>query len=345
MPSIIIPSTQLRRIQPNQYTQNGKPVRSSVEEAMRVEANQLRAYRGREQFVSPGQVALIVDSSGSSPRNRWRYYSHTGPHTTRVRVRLRLARQNNAGSSTPHCRFTLADSGGSTIGILEAYYGTGSTSGSESPPDTWGFFEGTIDVDPDIDVQGLFSDYNYGRLVHALVIEEPADHDTANGYLAPAPATGSNVYDADRGNLVTYANAAWRRGRAQAFNFCHDEDGAYSLTTATDTNILDRASTSVGAATPGYTLDMTGKDLFRAGGVVPCVLAIYGDASANSAAKVKIKDSSGTALATVFLTTSLGWRTTTVNLPASSAKYDLTFSSDGAATGNLYAVSCFEYLA
>ncbi len=344
MPSIIIPTDARARIQPNLYAQNAKPVRCSVEEAMRVEANQLRAFRGREQFVSPGFIAPVAGSSGTSPRNRWRYYSHTGPHTTRVRVRMRIARQNNGTSSTPHCRFTLADSAGAAIGTVEAFYGTGSTTGDGSPAD-WGFFEGTIDVDPDIDVQGLFADYDFGRLVHALVIEEPADHDTANGYLGPAPALGSPIYDAEREDLVTYANAAWRRGRAQVFNFCHDEDGAYSLTTATDTNILDRSSTAVSAATPGYTLDLTGKDLFRAGGVVPCVLAIYGDASANSAAKVKIKDSGGTTLATVFLTTALGWRTTTVNLPASSAKYDLTFSSDAAATGNLYAVSCFEYLA
>lgn len=343
---IVIPTVQLRRTQPNQYAQNGKLVRTPVEEYMRLEADQLRAFRGREQFCSPGQCRLVASSVATTPRNRWRYFSHTGPYTTKVRVRMRIARMQNTSASTPHCRFTLADGSGSTIGTFEAFYGAGATTGGDSTPDTWGFFEGEIPVSPDIDVQGLFDDRNYGRLVHALVWEEAAEPDTANGYLGYAPAFGSNIYDDERERLVTFVNAAWRRGGAQVLNFCHDLDAteAFSRSSATDINLIDETSTTISAATPGFTLDMTGKDLYQQGAVVPCVLAIYGSATAGSAAKVKIKDSGGSTLATVFLTTSAGWRTTTVNLPASSAKYDLHFSSNGTATGTLHAVSVFEYM-
>lgn len=347
MSTIVIPDLHEPRIQPRIWTRNRESVRTSVEDVMRRRANQIMAYRGREQFCGVGRVPAIF-SGGLGQRTRWRYLSHTAPHTTLLRVRMRIARRLDQagapGTTTPSCRFTLSTPAGATIGSFEAFYGATTTGTPTDTPDTWGVFEGEIAVSPDIDVQGVFSDHDDARLLGAVVWEESPPHDTLNGYQPPAPAQGAEILDADRERLVTFANAQWRRNGSQCFNWCKDNGTALTRTLATDSNILDGLG-AVSAASDGWTLDMTGKDLFQQATGVPCTFAAFGSATANGAANVRIKNAAGTTIASVALTTTLGWQTTTVILPATSAKYDVTLASNGTATASLFAVSCFEFMA
>jgi hypothetical protein len=72
------------------------------------------------------------------------------------------------------------------------------------------------------------------------------------------------------------------------------------------------------------------------------VFAAYGS-NASGNGSVVLKDSSGTILATITVTATNGWDSTTVNLPATNAKYDIQYAGGAGATQtNLYAVSLYQ---
>jgi hypothetical protein len=67
----------------------------------------------------------------------------------------------------------------------------------------------------------------------------------------------------------------------------------------------------------------------------------YGS-NAAAAGQVLLKDNTGTTLATITVTATDGWDSTTVSLPATAAKYDIHFKGNGATATNLYAVSLYQ---
>lgn len=344
MTVVNVPTRQYPFIQPGRHVQNGKAVRATVELDMRRVANQLVAHRTREQFVAPGVCAPIPGSS-TTDVERWRYYTKTGPFTTRIRIDVILARQKAVLvgdfefiGTDPHVEFTLTDDNVGPVGSLEFH--PGPVVAVTDAPSEWTHMVGFLDVDPSTEYHGVFELVDHGRIVTATVTELAADPDTDNGYLAPAPAAGANIYAADRENLAAIANAFPDVGR-QLLNLSTSDDATgFSTSSGTGVNLIDLASTDFDADVPGVWIDLAGKDLSRWGGEVPVAFWAFGRRTGTTGS-VDLVDSTGSPIATIALGPTFTWHATTVNLPATEDKYFITLRATGGAAQVLH-VSLYE---
>lgn len=343
MTAVTVSPAWLPMIQPARFVRNGLVVPPYVESAMRADANRIMAFRGKNLFVAPGYCD--PPSGGVGTAEQWRWYGHTSPYCKRLHVHVLMAQQDHGTLADSYATFKLYDSANVQIGAtLEFHYGA-SSAGTNDVPSDWQDFYATIDVTADIDVHGLFSVVDGARLIDGLVFEETLAPDTDNGYFASITA-GSNIYDSDRQNLATLVNLLLRRGGSQCFNWNVDGPTPITTTSATKTNIIDLTSVAPSSQTPGFTLDMTGKNR-DSETTVPCKLAVYGKWTAGvdaSKVHVELVDSAGTTIADIKgYSAGGGWLTGQCDLPASAAKYDLRFYSTNADLLSVYAVSCFEH--
>lgn len=337
MSSIIVSPVFEALIQAPGLALNGQLVGAPVESSMRAAMNQVLAYRGKEPFACGSPLSLIP-TGATGTRTRWRFASHTSKSCAKLNIHVLLAKNDHTDAFDSFARFTEEGSGQS----IEWHY-TGLE--AHDTPDEFAEFHGVMDIDPDTDIYGLFEEVDGGRIVSAVVYEEGFVPDTLTGYLAGTSA-GANIYDADREAMVQRALEAWATQGAQVWNFTADLVSlAPTNTTTTWKNVLDTSVTTVSAASPGATIDMTGKATRqREATGVACIMKVHATTT-TATGKVRLVNSAGTAIATVDMTaaTGSGWYLTTFDMPATEDKYDLQFKAD-AATGTVlvHAVSIYE---
>jgi hypothetical protein len=355
--SVPIPLVLVPQLQALANARNGRSPDATLLNLMLSDTNYLMRWRTKELFSWWTPLRSIPATSGT--RTRWRFAAHLGPKTRQIYVHMVLGEFVGTAGSDPFGRFTLLDSGGSTIGTADAHHGevaiSSGSAASTSLPVMASFTiplndgtgpSGVVTVTPDSDVFGVFEDKQGAKLISATVLEVSLDHTTENGYLQSPFGVTAPIYSSMRSGLVTALRTMWKRGAAHLLNWTVDQDSA-ALTriSATGVNIIDGTSGVPSSSTPGYTLDLLQKGSVRRGNV-PCVFKAYGKNSAagGAGANVDIVDSTNTILASVnFTSTTASWVSTTVNLPASVAKYDLRFRGDGTNTVTLYAVSLYQH--
>lgn len=338
MSSVEVSPAFWARMQPPALARNGQLVGAFVENTMRSAMNQVLAFRGKELFAYAAPVSGIP-SGDTASRVRWRFAGHTSKSCARLHIHVLMARNNLVDANDSTCSFTEE---GSAQTVEWHFGGTSAT----DTPDEWAEFHGVMDITADTDVYGLFQEEKGGRLIAAVVYEEGKVPDTLNGYLSPTSA-GANIYDEDRRLLVERMIESWTTQGAHVWNFTADlTSSAPQNSTTTWKNLLDTGVTTVSAASPGATLDMTGKATLRQEPTgVACIMKAYATTT-GSTGKVRLVNSAGVAIATVNLTapTASGWYLTTFYLPASAGKYDLQFALDAGLlnTVTVHAVSIYE---
>lgn len=334
MTTVAISPILADRIQPQLYGRNGMTAPAVADDELANAINQCAYLCGKELYTSGGDIANVP---GSQPTTTTLYRGrfHTGPFCDRIRVYLTLARPDHGTTGTPRVTFDLQNTSGVSQGTLVAYLGFGSDLGTN----TWATYTGELDVATMTDYQLVVTADDNGRCADVLVHEVTLAPDTANGYV---PRTAGRILDTVRGAARLAAYNLYRRGGAVVASW----SGNRSNATTTDTNIIDGSSTTVTGATPGLTLDMHYKARLRdASTGVNCKLYVYGSLSAGTGGSVKVKNSAGTALATLTgFTTTPAWQSTTLVLPATLAKYDLTCTGTiTPATITITDVAIFEY--
>lgn len=329
------------------YTRNGRVPDAAFHTEMIGLMNSAAAFRGKEVFRSVGSIADIP-AQAAGTRHRHRFAFHTGPFAEKITAVFVISSLTDGLTDNAYARLALTDSAGTVTTSANWYAGASPNVGgiaSTDYPDNFSIGFATLAVTADTDCYGLISDVDHARIVSVVVFEEALAPDTANGYVNSSVAANGPIFYQQREDLITAANLMWKRGGSQLANWCSEIDSAARVAVAVkaDTNIVDNSSTTVSAATPGFTLDLTGKSTLTGGGV-ECKMAAYGIRTGTAGnSGVKLKDSSGTTLLNLNgVGASLGWFVSTVTLPASKAKYDLQyFSSNGTTT--IYAVSIWEY--
>jgi hypothetical protein len=150
--------------------------------------------------------------------------------------------------------------------------------------------------------------------------------------------------DDRREDMLTLATSLWKRGAAQLWNWSADlQSSPVSISSATFTNIIDATSTTVSASTPGATSD-TRYCRTRSKSTVPCVFAAYGKMSGATGGAIRLLDSSGSTLAEInSFTTTAGWHSTTVDLPAALDKLDVHIAGIGLQSVQIGAFSLYQY--
>ena len=346
MSKIEISENLPRRLDVNRFSKNGDEPQAAARAFQTRQMNHVLRYRRKEVF----RYASRIGTPTSGTRYRWRFRCHTGTLTKYLRVAFvaDLGRQGVASSSVSMgCTLTLTAVGGGTNGVATIKLSRGILEGGSLIQSNSGSSQ-AIAVDPDKTYEGVFHDSGYGSLYSAVVFEEAEAPDTDNGYLAQSYAVQGPIYDSHRSDLMVASTDAWRANAAHCFNWCVDEDATKrSMTSATAKNLIDDTSTTVSAATPGFYADLRYANR-RSKTTVPCVFAAYGAVSSAGGCEVLLKDDTGTIVATVSIPydPAWAWVETTVNLPATDAKYDVHYRrSSGVGTVEIGACSLYQYLA
>jgi hypothetical protein len=350
MTTVFVTPTIGAIIQSQQKVRNGLVPDSQFHNAIIGQANNVAAFRGKDIFSSSGNLG-IATPGGAGERVRWRFAFHTGPFCKTVRAKVLMCPVSKFSNSNGYARLKIVDAGTLvTTGTDDFHYSPtiGASVAAANVPDNWGYGEVEVAVSPDTDYYGYVSDFDGGIALSCDVYETQLLPDTTNGYVGPVHvAAQSGIFDNQRQDLAVLGDKMWRRGASQVFNWSTDLDSEARtfVSVAADRNVVDNTSTTVSAATPGFTIDMTGK-VTLANSVLNCVIACYGNRGAGTSGNqgVKVKNSAGTVLVNVIgAVAANGWFTSVVQLPATTAKYDLQgYSNSG--TFTLYAVSVYEYL-
>lgn len=315
---------------------NGQVVGAHVENAMRNASNQLLAFRGKELFAYASPIDAIPASGGT--RVRWRFHAKTSPNCDRLHVHVLVAAHSGVDAQDPSVYFSETLAG---YGTLTWHFGN--SIGASDVPSDFAEFSGSLDVAGSTEIACEFGDTTEGRIVAAIVFEEMLPPDTANGFFEETSA-GANIYDSHRQALATLIAASWAGCGSQVWNWTTDTAAAAPTnTTVTFKNLLNTAVTTVTAASPGATIDMTGKAVSRQEATgVPVKMWVYASVT-SSAGVVKLVDSAGTTMLSVAITGAAAWYSVTGVLPASAGKYDLQCALNAAVgTLTVHAVSIYE---
>lgn len=359
MSTVTISKHEASALQRSQWVRNAKYPDASLYSFLSGDLNRVIRYQTKEVFHAMSPLGSIKTPSSGTPttQQRWRGAFHASPFSRYLVARVIMAMSAaSTSSSSRHSTLTLSSSTtyASTLATAEFHYG--STAGSIlDTPNEFGILAG-IPVDSsgvaydlflggvaDSDLYLLWEDFG-ARLISATVYELSVAATTENGYLKDSFTAFQPIFDTHRQGIVNNATSQCKGGGPQLICFTveRDSDGAISSTSATAKNVVDNSTTAVSAASPGYTLDLTNRA--RVGtGTVPCVFKAFAKKSAGTAGTVVLKNSAGSVLATVSVTsTTAQWFSTTVNLPATSAKYDIQYAGDGTNTNTVYAASLYR---
>lgn len=343
----------VRRLQGLQWCRNGRYPDSLFQSRLSEQINHLGAWRLKQLCSFGHWTNTIPAADASASRARWRAYVHTSSFAQYLVCQMVIAPTTNTLATSPGGRVAI-EIAALTFENGDYEYGAQAVH-TDDTPDNLGYgttFIGSggvaYEVATDTDYKVSFSDRYNGRLVSATLYEMALVPTRQNGYLRTGYANGTPIYDEDRNEATRLATELWKRSAGPLWNWASNTDAdSPTRVSGTGINILDNTNTTVSAATPGATIDLTNRTtVSRASTGVPCVFAAYGGVSAGTTGFVELKDSTGAVVATCSgFTTTEGWITTTVNLPASVAKYDVHFRSSGVVTLTVRAFSLYQYLA
>lgn len=335
-------------IEPRRYVRNGRVPDARFAFNLAEDANALSKFRLKElaRFTQP--IASLLGKGGPS-RVRWRFACHTSPYATAIVVRAWMAPAEATASYTPRTEISLVDGSATDYGTATVHCPIVVGTPIDVPSnfaDAKAFVmsaPGVIQAIPgNTALYGTVTDIEDGRIA-ALTVYEVA-------YQQPSPldegyALGTPIEDADRAATVTLLRNAWKQQGAPLVTWSVDSSAsARTRTSATSINAIDNTSTAVSAATPGWTIDLRNASTLRRT-TVPCVFKIYGSAAgaAGGPVTVALKDSTGSTVANVTFVDTVGWYSTTCDLPATEQKLDLHYAGDGVELLTLYAVSLYQY--
>lgn len=338
-------------LQPLQYARNGKYPDAYYQAEMAELANHLALYRQKEIARFGMTVGVIASPSSTTDRPRWRTRYRSSPNVGAVACQgsLALSVQTLGEFETeaaPYAKIEF-DTGGAAVATGLLYYGQASTA-SSIPDDLGVIFTLVRDADDEIWTPTADTLYNVTvtdarSRIAALTLNEVSltlESPWSEGY-----ADGTPILDLHRQELIAGARLMWKRQAAPLCTWTVDDQAApRTRTSATACNLIDNSSTAVATSTPGYTIDCRNRSTVGRT-TVPCVFEAYakmGSFATEGAIQLRASDDSVLATLTINSTTA-AWYTTTVSLPATLAKYDLYFVSNGAATLSAYAACLRQY--
>lgn len=351
-PAIVTPT----RLHVMRYARNGFVPCAAWETLQSVSANFVPSGCPKQLFSGSVAIGGNVPNSTSGERARFRFTGHTGPYLSYLYARVLVGQVTSGTAPDPYVRLKVTNQNGSTTYDQQDYH-YGAAAYSNDKPNTWSQADIILTgVPADTDIFGTFYDEDYGRLLAASVYEVSLVPTGSNGYLEPqSVALGESIYSGRRQTQMTIANNMWKRGAAHLASWSTsrdtgDDNWPYQITSTSDHNVIDN-STSVTATSSGLYAD-TRYCNTESTTVVPCRFAVFARASTFDGdpvdGTVKLKDSGGSTLATITVNGDTGaWYQTTVNLPASLAKYDVTAAASSGVEHQayVYAASLYQYKA
>jgi hypothetical protein len=357
-----VPPIQIRR-----FARNGSIPSAELENLKAESLNQATVHRTKTYFefvgfLGTGTVGVTADSTNV----KWRSAFRTGPFCHAMYCSIVMA-PPLPGATNEYAQVDIySDATESTL-VSSTKFNYGSNSSTTA---SWSWnqireLNQMIALSPSTDYYVKISGANggsfAGRLVSACAFELASLTEHNDGYLPQNLAAHQPIVDAYRGRQQSVLRQAWEGYGSKIFTWSVDpgangRDGNgtgpgfdwLDTASATGTNILDAGafdakSTAVSVNTPGFYPNLTWHARKYQTSGVPCTFRAFGktDPATASGGFVELKDSSGAVLATLSaFTPTPQWKSTTVNIPASAAKYDVHFRT---ASGTFYLWACVLY--
>lgn len=334
-------------IQLDRFFRNSLHPDAGAMSEMNTAANQCSLLLTKLLFCSPGS---LIGLGTAASENRWRMSFRTGAYAHAIRVVACMFPPIDAlgvlGSSYGQLRLYSDATETTLVSTTTFTYGP-HPSGAAAGTDRWEYIrviDKLIDLAPDTEYYGLWSNEDYGRAHSILMYELSSLTENSDGYLATNVSSVTPIVDSFRENLVTVVRNLWTKCAAHVLNWSATFQ-AVPATNATTTlkNIIDD-STGVGGSKPGFVIDLTNCDRLSQTSGVPCVMKVFADVTGGDTGGVFLANSSGAILATVIVAGTAQWSSTTVNIPALQDTYYLMHgTSAGIGTLSTYAVSIWQY--
>jgi hypothetical protein len=298
------------------------------------------SYNGR-RYQQTFPIFSVTGAGG--PTVKWRFRNVTGHGCRALRFVVKMALSNTTSPSPTaidsRIRFGVTPAGGAEVFTGYLHYGSTTTTATDVPSEL-GKLSTSIDVDPATHYELRLLAYDEARVVSVMIYELGEAPDTATAhYTPPGHAVGANILDAHRADLLPAWTALMEANGNAGWNWSADVT-AVKRTINSYVNVMDGTTAANTAASPGVTLDLTGRNYYSAT-TVPFTFAIYASAAAGTAGKAKIISSGGDIVAITNVGT-VGWYTTTVNMATAETKYDLMISGDGVNEMSLFAMALYE---
>ncbi len=334
-------------LEPNKFVRNGKYPTAECAAELADHTNHVAMYRGKTLLQCAVPIASIPASGGD--RVRHRALCVTSPYTTTLAVRASIAATVTELAADPYVKVTITNTALTVLGEAELHFGATAITATDAPNELGSVFAyvndaGTTNkavIPAGTTVYITVKEFSNARLVGLTVFDSPllATAPIGEGYAVTTP-----VLDKDRQDIVTATRAMWKQQAGNLINFSVVSDSTPRTTTSiTALNLNDGVSTAVSTATPGYTLDLRNRSTVRRG-TVPCTFWCYADKTSINSGSVTLKNSAGTVLATLTISTNgPAWYSTTVSLPATEAKYDIHFTAPGGNSISVYQAGLHQY--
>jgi hypothetical protein len=333
-----------------QYCLNGSSVSAQFQNQLNEATNQAVVLRTRQLFTAIAHPNEMAAGSVTQPTYRFAFRTSTY-HSALIIFATMQPPLGANGDNASYGRLKIfSDTAEAvTVKTTDFYYGASPDGISGSNLRGWAFAKTVkayvTGLTPDTEYYALFSSESAGCLQTATVIETQSMTQILSGYLPTSLNQDSEVLSIYREKVATIQKNLWKKSGRSLINFAvADALSPITLSSTTATNIVDGSSTTVSAATPGYTLDMRYRDRLMQTSGVPCIFKVYA-ARTVSNGTVILKDSGGNQVAAVPVTGVTGWYGGggTFNLPATLDKYDVQFVAGVAGTITLHAVCIYEY--
>ncbi len=300
----------------------------------------------RKVTVVQTEILQGVSTGSLGAVDHWRGHLITGPDTTEIVHHVGLAPIILGTTVAPAIVIAMVDVATNTVvdSVAMSYSNTKSVtdlylddithakhSWACDPSTEYGFHMHTVD--------GAHPVYwSIGELAVARA-------DTAGSAISDpgSYAVGAPIYVDDIGEVLTKATEIRKHGAGHLFNWSWDGIAPPNVTSAAFTpHLVSPGAVPPSAATPGFFVDLTNRGTLRRG--VPIKFAARGRTTSGTTNAIRLVDQAGTQLAILSgFTTTVGWKTTTTTIPATTTSLHVEFKSDGAATMNIYAASCAQW--
>lgn len=300
------------------------------------------SYNGR-RYQQTFPIFSVTAAGG--PTVKWRFRNVTGHSCRALRFVVKMALSNTTSPAPTaidsRIRFGVTPAGGAEVFTGYLHYGSTATTATDVPSEI-GKLSTSIDVDPATHYEIRLLAYDEARVVSVMIYELGEDPDTATAhYTPPGHPVSANILDTHRADLLPAWTAMMEANGNGGTSWSADAT-AVTRTSATYVNVMDSSSTAHSAASPGVTVDFTGRNYYSAS-TVPCTFAVYASGTgASGTAKAKLINAGGDVVAITTITTA-AWYSTTVNLATAEQKLDLMIASGGGAdTISIYAMALYE---
>lgn len=331
------------------WIRNSRHPNAALESMKGEAANVAGMMRPKEVFRSLQGLGAIGTTT------RWRHAWHSGPYTSFLCVRvLGLSVPNTTTAAST--RFDITDVAGNVLQTVSFVWGSNGLAVDAwiISPETATQFTKYLEINPDTDYYGVWTDTAGAAIQAACVSEVSSLTENFDGYIPQNFVATGPILGAYRRNLAEFTRAMWKRGGAHVLNWTvNDGTAGVTTTSSTPTNIFDGTGTvplwgpANSPSSPGYILDMTGKARRSQQTTgVPVVMTVFGSSSGATGGRVYLKDSTGATVMSIIdawaAASPAGWRTVAGFLPARCEKYDLQIATPSG-TFSLYAASIYEY--